>query len=78
MISVINRDNTVEDLEKAQKKEDYLDYIHEHVNNVILMYEQYFFPYLSDDTDNFSHDEHFSEISEYNETGLIHDDFPRG
>lgn len=78
MISVINRDNTVEDLEKAQKEEDYLDYIHEHVNNVILMYEQYFFPYLSDDNliiDNeyFNTDDFKNAISELKDHIVEHD-----
>lgn len=78
MITVLDRQNDSQDLEKNIKVQEYLDYINEHVGNVIMMYKRDFYPFLMDKNlvitnDYFSTEDFKTAIAELGNTIQNHD-----
>ena len=49
MVTVLDRENSSQDLERNIKVQEYLDYINEHIQNVVLMFNRDFYPFLANE-----------------------------
>lgn len=78
MITVLDRENDSQDLEKNLKVQEYLDYINNHVGNVIMMYKKDFYHFLDNEdlvitNEYFSTEEFKAAIAELADTIESHD-----
>ncbi|MBR6289349.1 MAG: hypothetical protein IKR19_08440 [Acholeplasmatales bacterium] len=81
MVTILNRENDTQDLDKILKEREYLDYINEHIQNVIMMYKEEFYPFLDPVNEDliipneyFSTEEFKNAIKELSETIAEHDE----
>ena len=80
MVTILDRENDSQDLDKNLKVQEYLDYINEHVQNVIMMYKQHFYPFLDTVNENliipneyFSTEDFKAAIEELSSSIMNHD-----